>query len=82
MSRRQFDNIGALWEGVTRDGTRYLSGEVAIDGAILKIVIFPNARKRRGSRQPDYTIHADHTKVQAAEDVIHSEADQYLRRLR
>jgi hypothetical protein len=69
--KRQFDNIGALWEGETRDGTPYLHGEVAIDGAILKIVIFPSNRKRPGRRQPDYTIHADIEHIRAAEALIH-----------
>jgi hypothetical protein len=73
MNNKQFDNIGALWAQLTKNGVPYLSGEVVIDGAVLKIVIFQNISKRPGSRQPDYTIHADIERVRAVEAVIHAD---------
>lgn len=49
------ESIGALWLGESKNGTKYMSGEVEIDGVKHKIIVFKNKYKEE-DRHPDYRI--------------------------
>ena len=53
MEKQQ--SLGALWVSATKDGKKYLSGEIAIDGQKTKIVVFKNNYKEE-DKHPDYKI--------------------------
>ncbi len=51
MSQR----IGALWLKQSRNGIKFLAGEITLAGVKHKIVIFKNKSKKKDSH-PDYEI--------------------------
>ena len=48
-------NIGCLWSKVSAKGTKFLSGNVEINGVKHNIVVFTNKHKTNPNA-PDYTI--------------------------
>lgn len=48
-------SIGALWEKFTKAGQSYFTGNVEVNGAKIKIVVFKNNKKSKET-QPDYNI--------------------------
>lgn len=48
-------NMGALWIKTSKNGNKFFSGVVEMDGKKKKIVIFKNNRKEKDN-QPDYQI--------------------------
>ena len=51
------DKIGAAWKKVSKKGTKFLSGEIEINGFKTPIVMFVNSYKEEGSKQPDFIIY-------------------------
>lgn len=49
------NKIGALWIN-EKNGKKYMSGDVTIDGQQVRIVVFKNTYKEEGTKQPDYNI--------------------------
>lgn len=50
------ESIGALWIHDKQDGSKYLSGNIDVDGRKVEIVIFKNTFKKEGEKTPDYRI--------------------------
>jgi uncharacterized protein (DUF736 family) len=50
------ESIGALWLNEAKDGKKYMSGVVTIDGTDHKIVVFRNNYKEE-EKHPDYKIY-------------------------
>lgn len=50
--------IGALWEKESAKGTRFLSGELLINGKKVPIIVFqtPEEWRNEGNRRPDWEI--------------------------
>lgn len=51
--------IGALWLRQGRNGSKFMSGQIELQGRggpKLSILVFKNSRKREGTKQPDYSI--------------------------
>lgn len=48
------NNLGAMWNKVSRKGDSYLSGYIEIDGKRTQFCAFPNKYKK--DNNPDYTI--------------------------
>jgi uncharacterized protein (DUF736 family) len=50
------DNIiGACWLRESKRGSKYMSGNIEIDGKRINFVIFKNKNKKN-DKQPDYNI--------------------------
>lgn len=49
------DELGALWINEKDDGSKYMSGQITVNGEKVGIVVFKNNYKRR-SNHPDYNI--------------------------
>ena len=49
-------DIGAIWEKVSKQGTKFWSGSIEIAGEKIKFTAFRNKYKKPGGNQPDYTI--------------------------
>lgn len=73
MTSKTFGNIGGLWLGESKTGGQMLTGEIAIDGYLLGVVIFPNTRKKPGSKQPDFVVYARDAERERIEDQLHSQ---------
>lgn len=56
MEQKKNESIGALWENEGKNGTKYLSGNVEIDGKKHPIVVFKNTYKQPGEKSPDWRI--------------------------
>lgn len=54
MSEKQ-QSIGALWISESKNGAKYMSGSIEIDGVKHKIVVFKNTFKEE-DKHPDYRI--------------------------
>jgi hypothetical protein len=52
------NKIGSLWAKQTKDGKRFLSGSIEIDGQKIKIVIWPNDYKY-SEKSPDFKVYID-----------------------
>ena len=50
-------DIGAIWVKSSRDGKRFLSANITIEGKKYYIVGFKNDYKEEGSSQPDYRLY-------------------------
>lgn len=53
--------VGALWIR-EKDGRRFLTGTLELggrEGTKVNIAVFPNDRKEKGTKQPDYNITSD-----------------------
>ena len=70
MNKPTHRKVGSLWLGQNADGSQRLSGEIAIDGAALGILIFPNRSRKPGSRQPEFIIYAREDETSRVEDWI------------
>ena len=55
MSEKQKD-IGCLWLNESKNGNKYMAGNVEIDGVKHKIVVFKNTYKD-DEKKPDYRIY-------------------------
>jgi uncharacterized protein (DUF736 family) len=55
--------IGALWVNETKDGKKYLSGEVDINNIKVRIVVFKNNYKTE-DKHPEYQIFEKRVKEQ------------------
>src|SRR5690242_8958539 len=51
------DSIGGLWLNESKQGNKYMSGSVTIDGKETKVIVFKNTRKKENERTPDYRIY-------------------------
>lgn len=49
------NSIGALWLAEAKNGTKYLRGEIELDGEKHKIIVFKNDYKKE-DKHPDYRI--------------------------
>lgn len=49
-------DCGAMWWHTSQKGTRYLSGNIEIDGKKHQIVMFENSYKEQ-EKHPDYKIY-------------------------
>lgn len=49
------NSIGALWLNEAKNGTKYLRGEIELDGEKHKIIVFKNDHKKE-DKHPDYRI--------------------------
>jgi uncharacterized protein (DUF736 family) len=54
-TKKEYDNIGALWERTSKTGKRYLTGKKTIDGKEVQIVAF-RIEHKRSENTPDYSI--------------------------
>ena len=52
---RNEDKLGALWINEKKDGSKYMSGEIEVDGQTLKVVVLKNNYKKE-SKHPDYEV--------------------------
>jgi len=57
----QDTKIGALWEKISKKGTKYHSGLIEINGQKHKILMFKNNKKK--DTHPDYNIHLAEDKL-------------------
>jgi uncharacterized protein (DUF736 family) len=48
------DSIGALWVKTSKNGKKFMSGKVEVDGKTVNIVVFKN--EKTSEKQPDYRI--------------------------
>jgi len=62
--------IGALWAGTNADGSLRLSGEIAIDGAALGVLVFPNRQHKPGDKRPPFIVYAREDEASRVEDWI------------
>jgi len=49
-------SCGGLWSRTSRQGNKFLSGEIELGGQKYRIVIFANGLKKAGEKTPDYRI--------------------------
>lgn len=49
-------DIGAVWVKTSKNGNKFISMSIVIDGVTHKLVGFKNNYKVEGSNQPDYRI--------------------------
>lgn len=56
MARFEKD-IGALWIKESRQGTKFMSGNIRIGEDTIEVVVFKNKFKKEGSREPDFRIY-------------------------
>lgn len=49
------NSIGAFWLKESRDGKKYMTGDITIDGRKIKVVMFSN-KKRPDKKDPDYRL--------------------------
>lgn len=55
--------IGGLWMRESKDGKKYASGKVLVNGVEVEIVVFSNERKEKET-QPDKLIYLSEKKEQ------------------
>ena len=60
-------NIGALWQHESRNGAKYLSGVIEIDGKKHDIVVFKNTFKEE-AKHPDFRIFPSTPKGEKVDD--------------
>ena len=48
-------NIGALWLNQSKNGVKFLTGNIEINNQKIKIVVFKNKNKKE-AKHPDYNI--------------------------
>ena len=51
----QSSKIGALWKKTSAAGKEFYSGEIEVNGELIKIVCFSRDEKR-SEKEPDYDI--------------------------
>ncbi len=57
MSDEKQKSIGALWKQESKGGFKYLSGNVEVNGEVVKVVVFPNKFKdEQKEGAPDFRI--------------------------
>lgn len=56
MQENKSKDIGALWLNDSKAGTKYMAGNIEINGEKIKIVVFKNTYKKRDV-EPDYKIY-------------------------
>lgn len=49
------ESMGCLWLKTSKDGKKYMSGTVCVNGVKINIVVFKNNNKKE-DRHPDYNI--------------------------
>ena len=53
------EKVGGLWLKTGKDGRKFFSGEVELEGRggpRVRLFVFKNEEKEPGSKQPDYRI--------------------------
>lgn len=48
------EQLGALWLNESKNGNKYMSGELEINGEKIRIVVFKNTKQKE--THPDYKI--------------------------
>ena len=57
MARKSAKQVGALWRHEKEGIGAFLTGSLDLGGlGEVPIAIFPNQRKKKGSKEPDYRI--------------------------
>lgn len=56
MENEKKGNIGGCWLKTSKNGNKYMSASIEIEGAKHQFVIFKNKHKVEGSNHPDYVI--------------------------
>lgn len=51
-------SIGGLWVKTSKNGSKFMSGQIEIDGQKHNFVVFKNTYKEEGDNKPDYKIMA------------------------
>jgi len=69
-------NIGALWLKESKNGNKYMSGVIEIDGTKHEIVIFKNTFKKE-SKHPDYRIFQSKPMESRAPEVESKSAEHF-----
>ncbi len=49
------ERIGALWLKERKDGSKFMAGEIEVNGKKFSIMVFKNNRKKE-DKHPDYNI--------------------------
>lgn len=55
-NQRNPNELGAVWLRVSKQGVKYYSGKITVNGEDINIAMFKNNRKEPGSKQPDWNI--------------------------
>ena len=53
--RQQSNKIGGMWLQ-EKNGKKFFSGEITVNGVKQRFVVFRNDRKQPGERTPDYNV--------------------------
>ena len=56
-TKKNQDEIGALWINRDKNGDRFLAGDVEINQEKVRILVFKNGFKKEGSNDPDFRVH-------------------------
>jgi uncharacterized protein (DUF736 family) len=59
------ESIGGLWLNTDKNGKKYMSGAIKIDGVDRRVVIFKNDFKQPGEKSPDYKVYPQEERQQA-----------------
>lgn len=51
------NEIGALWTKESKNGNKFMSGTIEIDGQKKEVVVFKNTYKKEGEKTPDFRIY-------------------------
>jgi hypothetical protein len=63
------NKIGALWLK-EKNGKKFFSGEIELNGQKHSVVVFRNTYKEEGSKQPDYNILLSQGQSQQKQDTF------------
>lgn len=61
------NNAGALWLQTSKQGKKFMSGVVEIEGVKTKIVVFKNDHKA-DDKHPDYKIYLSEERKEQVDD--------------
>ncbi len=56
-ARTREEEIGALWEKVSKGGAEFLSGYLTIDGHRIAVVAFKNLSRKEGDPTPTWRLY-------------------------
>jgi len=64
MNNEKKQSIGGVWVKESRNGERFISLQVELNGQKMNLVGFKNKYKEEGGKQPDYKLFVSEPKPQ------------------